>query len=218
MQKREAELQAEVDRWLAASEAADAEEDKLHGSARGDELPEWIADKRKRLAKLRAAKAELEAEAKAAAEEETRRRAEAEEKRIAEGRKKNGFAPKPPSDAPDGKAQRNFTDPQSRIMKSKDGFVQAYNGQLAVDAQAQVIVAHDVTQSAADSGQLLGMADAVEANLGRKPEQASADAGYCSQANLAGLEERAIDGYVATGRARDAVAGAATQEEAAPAD
>jgi len=102
-------------------------------------------------------------------------------------------------------------------MKSKDGFVQAYNGQLAVDAQAQVIVAHDVTQSAADSGQLLGMADAVEANLGRKPEQASADAGYCSEANLAGLEEREIDGYVATGRARDAVAGAA-QEEAAPAD
>jgi hypothetical protein len=80
-----------------------------------------------------------------------------------------------------------------------------------------VIVAHDVTQSAADSGQLLGMADAVEANLGRKPAQASADAGYCSEANLAGLEERAIDAYVATGRARDAVAGAA-QEEAAPAD
>jgi hypothetical protein len=102
-------------------------------------------------------------------------------------------------------------------MKSKDGFVQAYNGQIAVDAQAQVIVAHDVTQSAADSGQLLGMADAVEANLGRKPEQASADAGYCSEANLAGLEEREIDAYVATGRARDAVAGA-TQEEAAPAD
>jgi hypothetical protein len=96
-------------------------------------------------------------------------------------------------------------------MKSKDGFVQAYNGQIAVDAQAQVIVAHDVTQSAADSGQLLGMADAVEANLGRKPEQASADAGYCSEANLAGLEEREIDAYVATGRARDAVAGAAQE-------
>ncbi len=119
---------------------------------------------------------------------------------------------------PDGKAQRNFTDPESRIMKSKDGFVQACNGQIAVDAQAQVIVAHDVTQSAADSGQLLGMADAVEANLGRKPEQASADAGYCSEANLAGLEERKIDAYVATGRARDAVAGAAAQEEVAPAD
>jgi hypothetical protein len=80
-----------------------------------------------------------------------------------------------------------------------------------------VIVACDVTQSAADSGQLLGMADAVEANLGRKPEQASADSGYCSEANLAGLEERGIDGYVATGRARDAVAGG-PRAEAAPAD
>ena len=202
MEARASELEAEVDTWLAAVEAADAAEDELHGKdRRGDELPAWVADKKRRAAKIRAAQAELEAEAKAAAEEERRRRAEAEEKRIAEGRKKNGFAPKPPSDEPDGKTQRNFTDPESRIMKSKDGFVQAYNGQLAVDAQAQVIVAHDVTQSAVDSGQLLGMADAVEANLGRKPEQASADAGYCSEANLAGLEERAIDGYVATGRA-----------------
>ena len=218
MEARANELEAEVDKWLAAAEEADAAEDELYGrDKRGDELPAWVADKKRRAAKIRAAQAELEAEAKAAAEEERRRRTEAEEKRIAEGRKKNGFAPKPPSDEPDDKAQRNFTDPESRIMKSKDGFVQAYNGQLAVDAQAQVIVAHDVTQSAADSGQLLGMADAVEANLGRKPEQASADAGYCSEANLAGLEERAIDGYVATGRARDAVAGAA-QEEAAPAD
>jgi Transposase DDE domain len=80
MRKREAELQAEVDRWLAAAEEA------LYGSKRGDDLPDWIADKQKRLAKLRAAKAELEAEAEAAAEEERRRRAEAEEKRIAEGR------------------------------------------------------------------------------------------------------------------------------------
>ena len=81
-----------------------------------------------------------------------------------------------------------------------------------------MIVACDVTQSAADSGQLLGMADAVEANLGRKPEQASADAGYCSEANLAGLEERKIDAYVATGRARDAVAAAtgSAQEAKAP--
>jgi membrane protein involved in colicin uptake len=100
MKQREVELQAEVDRWLAAAEAADAEEDKLHGARRGDEMPKRIADKEKRLAKLRAAKAELEAEAKAAAEEETRRRAETEAKRIAEGRKKNRFAPKPRSAEP----------------------------------------------------------------------------------------------------------------------
>ena len=124
MKKREAELQAEVDRWLKAAEAADAEEDKLHGIKRGDEMPDWVADKEKRLAKIRAAKAALEAEARAAAEEETRRRAEAEERRIAEGRKKNGKTPAPPSIEPDGKAQRNFTDPGSRILKTKDGYIQ----------------------------------------------------------------------------------------------
>src|SRR5215468_1800069 len=87
---------------------------------------------------------------------------------------------------------------------SKAGFVQAYNAQAAVDAQAQIIVAQDVTQSAVDCGQLLPMIDAVEKNLGRKPEQASADSGYCSEANLEALESRHIDGYVATGRAKDA--------------
>lgn len=208
MEARASELEAEVDKWLAAAEATDAAEDKLHGKdKRGDELPAWVADKKRRAAKIRAAKAELEAEAKAACEAKAKAAAEAEEKRQAEGRKKPGRPAAPPSPEPDPKAQRNFTDPQSRIMKSKDGFVQAYNGQIAVDAQAQVIVACDVTQSASDSGQLLGMADAVEANLGRKPEQASADSGFCSEANLAGLEERKIDAYVATGRAKDAVAG-----------
>jgi Transposase DDE domain len=92
-------------------------------------------------------------------------------------------------------------------MKSKDGFVQAYNAQAAVDGEAQIIVAHDVTQSAGDCGQLIPMTDAIEINLGRKPEQLSADAGYCSEANLEALEDRNIDAYVATGRARDAVAG-----------
>ncbi len=125
MKKREVELQAEVERWLAAAEAGDAEEDRQHGSRRGDELPDWIADKQKRLARIREAKAAaLEAEAKVAAEEETRRRVEAEENRKAERRKRNGPPPAPPSEEPDGKAQRNFTDPEDRILKSKDGFIQ----------------------------------------------------------------------------------------------
>jgi hypothetical protein len=209
MEARARELEAEVDTWLAA---ADAAEDELYGrDRRGDEMPAWVADKKRRAAKIRAAQAELEAEAKAAAEAKAKAAAEVEAKRQAEGRRKPGKPAAPPSPEPDPKAQKNFTDPESRIMKSKDGFVQAYNGQIAVDAQAQVIVAQDVTQSAADSGQLLGMADAVEANLGRKPAEASADAGYCSEANLAGLEEREIDAYVATGRARDAVAGGAPE-------
>jgi transposase len=204
MKKREAELQAEVDRWLVAAEAADAEEDKRHGSRRGDEMPKWITDKKKRLAKIRAAKAELEAEAKAAAQEETRRRAEAEEKRIAEGRKKNGFAPKPPSEEPDPKAQRNFTDPESRVLLTKDGYIQGWNAQAAVDGTAQVIVAHTLTQSMSDQGQLTVLVDAIEANLGARPKEASADAGYCSEANLAALSDRGVAGYIATGRAKHA--------------
>jgi hypothetical protein len=170
-------------------------------------MPDWVADKKRRAERIRQAKAELEAEAKAAAEAKLQAAAEAQQQRAAEGRKKSGRPAAPPSTTPDPKAQKNFTDPQSRIMKSKDGFVQAYNAQIAVDSAAQIIVAQDVTQSAVDSGQLVPMTDAVETNLGRKPEQLSADAGYCSEANLEALETRDIDGYVATGRARDAVDG-----------
>jgi transposase len=202
MQKRQAELQAEVDAWLAAAETADAEEDKLHGHKRGDELPDWVADKQKRLAKIKEAKAALEAEAKAAAEEETRRRTEAEEKRVAEGRKKNGRTPAPPREQPDAKAQRNFTDPESRILLTKDGYIQGYNAQAAVDGEAQIIVAHGLTTSMSDCPQLVPLVDAIEANLGRKPHEASADSGYLSEANLAALGERDIEPYIATGRAK----------------
>jgi transposase len=202
MKKREAELEAEVDRWLKAAEAADAEEDKLYGTKRGDEMPDWVADKEKRLAKIRAAKAELEAEAKAAAEEETRRRAAAEERRIAEGRKKNGKTPAPPKPEPDGKSQRNFTDPDSRILKTKDGYIQGYNAQAAVDAKAQIIVAHGLTASMSDCNQLVGLIDDIKANLGAKPKEASADSGYLSEANLQALADRDISAYVAIGRAK----------------
>jgi transposase len=202
MKKREAELKAEVDCWLAAAEAADSEEDRLYGDQRGDEMPDWVADKEQRLAKIRAAKAELEAEARAAAEEEARRQKETEETRIAEGRKKNGRTPAPPKVEPDGKAQRNFTDPESRILKTKDGYIQGYNAQAAVDAEAQIIVAQSLTPSMSDQDQLVPLLDAVEHNLGRKPKEASADAGYCSEANLADLAVRKISAYVATGRAK----------------
>src|ERR1700742_811158 len=203
MQKREAELAAEVDRWLKAAEAADAEEDKLHGKTkRGDELPDWVADKAKRLGKVRQAMAALEADARLAAEEERRIEAEKEQQRQAEGRKKPGKPAAPPSDEPNPKSQRNFTDPESRIMKSKDGFVQAYNAQAAVDAGAQIIVAHELTQCGNDQGQLTPLIEAIENNLGRKPDQASADSGYCSESNLEALEAHGVDGYVAPGRAK----------------
>ena len=185
MKKREAELKAEVARMLAAAEAADAEEDETFGKdKRGDEMPDWAGDKQKRLAKIQQAMAALEADARLAAAEERRIEAEKEQQRQAEGRKKPGKPAAPPSDQPDPKSQRNFTDPESRIMKSKDGFVQAYNAQAAVDAGAQIIVAHELTQCGSDQGQLVPLVEAIENNLGRKPEQASADSGYCSESNL----------------------------------
>jgi transposase len=203
MKKREAELKAEVDHWLAAAGAADAQEDKASGKdKRGDEMPDWVADKQKRLAKIREARAALEAEAKAAAGTEAKRRQEAGEKRKREGRKKTGRTPKPPSQEPDAKAQRNFTDADSRVLLTKDGFMQGYNAQAAVDGEAQIIVAHALTANMSDQGQLVPLVDGIEANLGRKPKEASADSGYLSEPNLQALADRGISAYVATGRAK----------------
>jgi hypothetical protein len=147
----------------------------------------------------------LEAEAKAVAQ--AKAQAEAGENRQVEGRKKSRKPPAKPSEEPDPKAQKNFTDPQSRIMKTKDGFIQGYNAQAAVDATAQVIVAHDLDARQNDQHQLTPLVDAVTANMGKKPGQVSADAGYCSNANLAALEARGIDAYVAPGRAKYAAEG-----------
>ena len=202
MRQREAELQAEVDRWLAAAEAADAEEDRLHGDKRGDELPKWVTDKQKRIEKIRAAKAELEAEAEAAAEEQRRSKAEAEERRIAEGRSKRpgGKPDKSISDEPEPQAQRNFTDPESRIMATRNGVMQGWNAQAAVDGWAQIIVEHGLIQTTSDHGQLVPLVDGIAANLGRAPTEVSADCGYLSEANLAALAARGITAYIATGR------------------
>ena len=190
MGERAAELEAEVAAWMDAAATADAGEDAAFGRDKsGEEMPAWVGDKKRRAEKIRAAKAELEAEARAAAEAERQARAEAEKKREAEGRKKPGRPAAPPSEDPDPKAQKNFTDPESRIMKTKDGFIQGYNAQAAVDAEAQVIVAHGLDANGSDQHQLTPMVDAVEANMGRKPEQVSADAGYCSDANLDAMEE-----------------------------
>jgi transposase len=202
MKQREAELAAEVDRWLQAAEASDRADDKMYGERRGDELPDWVADKQKFLEKIGQAKAELEAEAKAAAEEEKRRRQRADEERQAAGRKRNGPLAAPPNEEPSPKAQRNFTDPQSRILKTKDGYIQGYNAQAAVDSEAQVIVSHGVVAGMSDQDQLVVLIDGIKANIGRRPKEASADAGYCSEANLAALRRRRIEAYIAIGRAK----------------
>lgn len=216
MKKRETELKAEVDRWLEAAAAADAQEDQLYGDKRGDELPDWVADKARRLEKIRAAKAALEAEAKAAAEVESKARAEADASRKAEGRKKTGKPPAPPKTEPDGKAQRNFTDPESRILKTKDGYIQGYNAQAAVDGTAQIIVAHGLTNASNDQAQLAPLLDGIRANLGTNPDEVSADAGYCSDANLRTIKRRRIAGYIATGRQKHGTRSATSKKAAKP--
>ncbi len=202
MKKAEPELAREVEVWLKAAEAADTAEDRTLGpDRRGDEMPDWVSDKAKRLEKLRAAKAALEAEAKAEAEAKTAQRAQ-------NPRSRGGGKPKTPPGTPPDKAQRNFTDPESRIMKGRDGFIQGYNAQAAVDAKAQVIVAHGLSDCAADSGQLVPMTDAVKSNTGANPAELSADCGYCSEANLEALEARGIQGFIATGRQKHGAAAA----------
>jgi transposase len=214
MKLREAELAAEVQKWLAQAAATDAAEDEALGrERRGDELPDWVQSKQARLAKMREAMAALEAEAAAEAEAEAAQaRAAAAAtpcKPPAEGADdgSGGDAQTPPESppapvakAPPDKAQRNFTDPESRIMKTPNGFEQAYNAQAVVDAGSQVIVAESLTNAGNDKQQVVPLAAEIEGNLGRVPKELSADSGYCSEANLEELDRLGIRGYVATGR------------------
>jgi len=187
-------------------------------------LPEELARRESRLKKIAQAKAELEQEAREKAERE---RAEAEAK-LAErreqqertGKKKRGREPKlpdPEQAQPEAKAQRNFTDPESRIMPdgaNKGSFLQGYNAQAAVDAKAQVIVAAEVTQETTDNHQLVPMLSQVEQNLGRKPQAASADAGYWSEANA--TDESVAGSICISQRARQTRTGNRNSQRAAP--
>lgn len=176
MQQSEKELADLVAGWLKRAEAEDEAEDQEFGrDRRGDELPEWVKDKQERLKRIRAAKQALEEEARAGKS----------------GDEKSEPAPK---------SQRNFTDPDSRIMKTKDGFEQAYNCQTAVDREHQIIVAATTTQTQNDGAELVKLLDGIKSNTGRQAREISADSGYCSEANLAELNRRRIRGYVATGR------------------
>src|SRR6266446_1759626 len=202
----EAELATEIAAWLERAAAADAAEDAQYGDdRRGDEPPDWMRDKQRRLDKIRAAKAALETEAKAAAEAQA-----ALPQRYRGGRK-----PKHPPGLPKPTAQRNFTDPDSRIMIGRDGFIQAYNAQAAVDGQQQIILAHRLSNNPDDHAALVPLVAAAQANTGRKPTEISGDAGFCSEANLAELAAGNIAAYLATGRASHP-AGAAAAPKGGP--
>ena len=192
MEKKEAELRAEVERLLADAAASDEEEDRQYGKGKcGEDLPEELRFRQSRLRKIREAKRALEEEAKAAAE--------AKRKEM-EAQGKDG---PPPDDKPDAKAQRNYTDPDSRIMKdgATKSFEQCYNCQAAVDEVSQVIVGGYVTQQANDKQQLQPLLEKVSGNLeGSQPKCVSADSGFYSEANVAYLDSHGIDGYIATER------------------
>ena len=203
MSTAEAALASEVAGWLKQAAESDASEDRRHGTdSRGDEMPDWAADKQKRLEKIRAAKAALEAEARAAAADEEKRQ---------DGKPRPGRKPKPPASVPPDKAQRNFTDPDSRVLLTKDGFIQGYNAQAAVDGANQIIVAHALTNGMSDQGQFAPLLDGIERNTGTTPKEVSADNGYCSEANLALAVAKAITPYIATGRQKHGEATAAGQ-------
>jgi transposase len=205
MKTTEQALSAEVDAWLDRAHEADAAEDQEHGADwRGDEMPEWMADKQRRLAAIRAAKAALEAEAANPPEPDDECGPGASSGMRWQGRALRGEDGGPPD-----RAQRNFTDPGSRILPTRDGFVQGYNGQIAVDAAHQVIVAHRLVTTSADYHALVPLLDSLHADLGRKPREVSGDAGFASEANLAVLKERRIKGYLPPGRARHGEAHAA---------
>ncbi|HEV2986023.1 MAG TPA: IS1182 family transposase [Vicinamibacterales bacterium] len=177
MREKQRQLRDEVKQLLDQAEAVDAAEDAEYGpDRRGDELPAELQRRESRLKRIREAKRALEARAK-------------EEAAVADT----------PDQAakPDSKLQYNFTDPASRIMKGPDGFVQAYNVQAAVD-ELQLIVGHAVTQETNDKKQLMPMIRTIEQQSGDTPAQLLADAGYCSDVNLAAIADTDIDAYIST--------------------
>ena len=196
MKTSEPKLQAEVDAWLKAAEAADTAEDGAFGAdLRGDETPDWMADKAQRLARIRAAKAELEAEAKLDPAD-----LDPDGPGPSSGMQDKGRPKRAGDGGPPDKAQRNFTDPDSRILPSKDGFIAGYNGQIAVDHAHQIIVAQRLATNPADYAALLPLVDQAKANLGRKPREVSGDCGFATEANIAGMIERRIKAYLPPGR------------------
>jgi transposase len=185
--EKQRQLRKEVKELLAQAAAADEEEDRRHGNRRGDELPEELRRRATRLAKIKQAKKAMEQRAR--------------EKAAAEGKSAEEAKQAKPAE----KDQYNFTDPESRIMKSGDGFVQGYNAQAAVEEGWGIIVGQLVTQAANDKEQLQPMVEAIDQQSGQRPEAILADSGYCSEANLTYLEsdgcpERKINAYIATGR------------------
>lgn len=203
MDKTLAQLEAEVEQLLQEAQAVDEQEDARYGKGkRMEELPEDLRRRQDRIAKIKQAKQSLEEEAQAKADAKRQAIQKQEEASKQDGKTRKGKPPKAPSDTPGPKAQRNFTDPESRIMKdgASKSFEQAYNCQIASDEHAQIIVGTNVTQETNDKQQVQPVIEDVKKRTGQTPKKASLDAGYYSDDNVAYLESEKIDGYIATGR------------------
>lgn len=194
MQAAEIELKSQIDALLVRA----AQADKAEANEPEVDLPSEIARRQQRLGAIRAAQARLQ-ERQREADAARGRKSSVDADADGAG-KKAGRPFKRPYAQPEPKAQDNFTDPDSRIMKTSAGFEQCYNGQTAVDAHAQIIVAAELTNCAADSGELIAMIEAAKANTGSDPEVVLADAGYRSEAALAQLSGSGIEVIVALGR------------------
>ncbi len=203
MVSQEPKLAAEVASWLDQADAADAAEDAQHSAdRRGDETPDWMADKQRRLERIRAAKAQLEAEAKAGPGSIDPDGPGPSSGMQERGARKDTPADTPPDTTPADRAQRNFTDGDSRIMPSQGGFIAGYNGQIAVDAAHQIIVAQQLGTNPADFAALVPLVDQAHANLGRKAREVSGDTGFATEANLEAMAARRVRAYLSPGRIR----------------
>ncbi len=184
MCEEERRLREQIAALTARAETMDTAEDAEHGpDVRGDELPADLQRREERLATIAAAKARLEA-----------RQAEADRQQGRtpdDGRTSRGRRPFARDfGVPPDTAQDNFTDPESRIMKTAQGYDQCDNGQIAVDEGSQMIVATGLTNCAADNAALLPLLDRTQATLGRQPAEVLADAGYRGEATFQTLEAR----------------------------
>jgi len=193
MKSEDRRLKKEIDKITRLAQGIDEAEDAEFGpDFRGDELPEELRTREGRRAKIREAMKALEEEQARDDEESGRGEHQAQTGR---GRMKR------PNGVPPDKKQRNFTDPESRIMGSpKTGYVQGYNAQIGVDAEAQVIVASGITQCAADNGELIAVTKSAQKNAKIRAKRVLADSGYKSEENFEALEGMEIDAHVALGR------------------
>jgi transposase len=196
MKKTKEELEKEIGELLKGAEAVDKEEDKKHGKGKkGWDLPDELQRKETRLKKIKEAMDALEEEARQEASEK-------QETAQPESKEKQPSVSQPPPVEPPDKAQRNFTDPDSRIMKvsSTDSFEQCYNGQAIVDDSFQVIVAAGLSQNANDLDEVEPILDILEENLGKIPRgmAITTDAGYFSETNLMLFEDALLDPFMAT--------------------